>query len=1184
VVVRSVSGFAGRGLVVLRAVFLPGHGRERGLLALRSRGVFVLSVMALFAFCAVAQAESSTRLLLYGSLGSGAEGSGLPEHATENVVGVAVDNSHLASAGDLYTTDLFNGNGLPSINRFDPSGKLISPPSPFGSTSFPELYYSGAAVNPTDGDLYVVKALSYEKIFLPAIETYNPSTGALVGKPLSLPVPGNLDEGHFLDVQIAADSQGHVYVPEPLKEVEKSPVGSGQFEAVPNDEVVEYEYEAAAETWKVKATFTDKGTLREPTGVAVDSTGNVWVADKGNNRIVELNQADAPVGKPILIKNEQTSSSNAGVMDSVALDGHGNVFVTLANQADACGSVVSPCTHLLELNSASEQVADIGAGTFEAGSKGSRGVAPPMVAVDDSTGRVYVSDATNEKVWIFGPPNPPSVGKELTAELTATEAKLGALVSPGGIPTSYRFEYGATASYGSSTPIPAGSAGEGLTSKAVWAAANSLAPGTTYHYRVVAENELAEGAHAVYGPDQTFTTLTAEQAACRPNEEFRSGFSARLPDCRAYELVTPPVKTSVEFDRDVANHSSVVAASGEALSMIAHEPFPGAPTGGHDYVAMRGPSGWRLENIDPVESYTGVLCPELSDGNMEVPAYSEDVSSEVISLGSSVRASQPPLSNNKESCNSKGLQVVKGEPVGYQNLLRRDNQTGEYKLVNNLEAAPPGVTPADAHFQGASADLSHIIFTEQAPLAQGAQYGVENLYEWDEGVVRLLTWLPNGAPAVGSLAAEKGSSVHEQVISDEGSHVFFISGGNLYVRIDGERTVQIDKAQRVAGSSGGGQFQAASADGSHVLFTDASQLTKDSTATAGEPDLYECVLSPGATECQLTDLTVAKASAHADVQYVSSFGRKDSSHVYFTATGVLATNKREYTDSNGNTVIEEAKKGGENLYVSEDGQIAFITTLNKGEGAGGVISPDGAWFAFLSSRSLTGYDNVKSSGAPVHEIFLYGASSGQLACASCLPSGEAPESGGPETFYPGRHLMDGGLLFFETPEALVPSDTNGQRDVYEYENGQASLISSGTSSFESVLVGAGESGRDVFVSSTQELVPQDTLEGMLVVYDAREYGGFPFVGSAECTTPEGCRGPASAQAALYGAPASQTFSGAGNLAPPAKTPVKTKPKPKKKPKCGKGFVKRNGKCVKSKRSRKSTRSRRARKSNHGERR
>ena len=106
-----------------------------------------------------------------------------------------------------------------------------------------------------------------------------------------------------------------------------------------------------------------------------------------------------------------------------------------------------------------------------------------------------------------------------------------------------------------------------------------------------------------------------------------------------------------------------------------------------------------------------------------------------------------------ESCNPEGRQVVSGEPVGYENLLVRDNATGTYQLVN---VTPPGVTPADAHFQAASADLSHVIFTETSPLAEGARYGVENLYEWDEGALRLVSVLPDGTAVPGSLAATSG--------------------------------------------------------------------------------------------------------------------------------------------------------------------------------------------------------------------------------------------------------------------------------------------------------------------------------------------------------------------------------------------------------------------------------------------
>ena len=142
---------------------------------------------------------------------------------------------------------------------------------------------------------------------------------------------------------------------------------------------------------------------------------------------------------------------------------------------------------------------------------------------------MYVTDDINDTVRVFGSPAAPVVSSELAAEVSTEEAKIGALIAPGGIPTSYRFEYGTTTAYGQSTPFPEGSVGEGVVSRTVWAAATGLTPGTTYHYRVVASNELG----TVVGADQTFTAKTPKEASCA-NEQLRAGFSARLPDCRAY--------------------------------------------------------------------------------------------------------------------------------------------------------------------------------------------------------------------------------------------------------------------------------------------------------------------------------------------------------------------------------------------------------------------------------------------------------------------------------------------------------------------------------------------------------------------------------------------------------------------------------------------------------------------------
>ena len=199
------------------------------------------------------------------------------------------------------------------------------------------------------------------------------------------------------------------------------------------------------------------------------------------------------------------------------------------------------------------------------------------------------------------------------------------------------------------------------------------------------------------------------------------------------------------------------------------------------------------------------------------------------------------------------------------------------------------------------------------------------------------------------------------MVSSDGSHVLFTYGGALYDRIDGQRTIQIDEKQGGPDPSGGGSFKAASADGSKVFFLDESKLTAGSTAEAGEPDLYECALPEGASRCELNDLTVAAGSEHADVLRVTPLGGHDSSDVYFVAKGVLASNTREITNSEGQTVVEGAQAGKQNLYLWNGDTTAFIASGVEYSPFGiEQASPDGKWLAFETQNSLTGYNNTLS--------------------------------------------------------------------------------------------------------------------------------------------------------------------------------------------------------------------------------
>ena len=82
------------------------------------------------------------------------------------------------------------------------------------------------------------------------------------------------------------------------------------------------------------------------------------------------------------------------------------------------------------------------------------------------------------------------------------EATLNGKVDPQGLQATYHFEYGTTAAYGTSVPVPDASAGSGRAAVAVLASISGLQADTTYHYRLMATNANGTG----YSSDSAFTT------------------------------------------------------------------------------------------------------------------------------------------------------------------------------------------------------------------------------------------------------------------------------------------------------------------------------------------------------------------------------------------------------------------------------------------------------------------------------------------------------------------------------------------------------------------------------------------------------------------------------------------------------------------------------------------------------
>jgi hypothetical protein len=709
--------------------------------------------------------------------------------------------------------------------------------------------------------------------------------------------------------------------------------------------------------------------------------------------------------------------------------------------------------------------------------------------------------------------------------------------------------------------------------------------------------------------------LASGEEGC-PNEAIRAGQDATgLPECRAWELVTPALKDNIEPRAPNSGEAKPVlgfmaSSTGGRMAWTAEEAlFPagegtGAETVGSEYLASRGPDGWSSEDVIPKQSVeNGLLCNYVNTG---VAGYTSDLSKAILADGGEQNGNQ--ISTVSGYCGHNEPSLASEEPEGFQNIFVRDDSLLSYQLLDRTPVG--GVAPTNAWFDAGSADFSHVVFNENAPLTKDAPSHVainlgtsqpetvwDGLYEWSADAVHLVSYLPDGTAVQGWLpwaTLKENSDIHGEAgevetpsasqfthtISADGSRIFFQADGNLYVREDGTTTVQVDASQG-PGPGGGGTFMAASADGSKVLFTDeASAGVTASTVAGSGVNLYEYeVPVQDGKAGTLTDLT-----AQSDARVLGlTAASEDGSYVYFVAEGKLA---------------EGATAGKPNLYVSHAGVTRFIVVLEGGPPSAiarydgyhcdwyaqcltARVSPNGQYVAFTSDESFTGYDSnpvepracdfaVEEPARPCDEVYLYDAGANRLSCASCNPIGAPPvgnafirEPAEPSIgttltqTHLSRNVTDSGQVFFDTPDVLVPHDNNGVEDVYMYKEGHARLISSGTQAGPSFFVDASENGSEVFFTTLSELVRRDADQSY-DVYDARVDGGFAEQGYQPACGDEGCRGLASNPPVLS-LPDSASLVSSGNVTPAPVAASKAKSKSRT-VRCRKGYVKRSGRC------------------------
>jgi DNA-binding beta-propeller fold protein YncE len=772
------------------------------------------------------------------------------------------------------------------------------------------------------------------------------------------------------------------------------------------------------------------------------------------------------------------------------------------------------------------------------------------------------------------------------SNVTATSATVHAQINPLGDDTTYHFEWGTTTAYGNSIPIPDADIGSGSSDVAVSQQLEGLQPNTTYHVRVVATNSVG----TAYSPDHTFiydTTggglpdsrayemvtppqkngaligevlqgllpdvsadgsrviVTSDQAfagaGSDPDRQF-TGEAYLFARSRAGWLTTPLAPPASQFHTNT--NFGVSADAGTALFSIP------TPPGGEDDLYAREPGG-SFVDIGPATAPADGAQRWAFPGPVAATA---DLSHVVYEDSTPEHTLWPFDATVSALSTYEYVGAGNSAPV----LVGVSGARGSTDLISVCGTRGGGERTA---YNALSADGSTVFFTAQpCSSGSGANAGTpvpaEELFaRIDESrTVAISTRSPTDC--TGTCQTSPPSDAMFEGASSDGSKVFLTSTQQL---TDAASQDSSDSAR------GTGCTQGAGASGCNLYEYDFANPAGHNLIAVSAGD---------------------SSGIGPQVQGVMAIS-PDGSHVYFVAKGVLAANP----DGQGQT----AAPGAENLYVFErdarfpTGHIAFVAALSPSDdgawlfgvlGAGltgdtSNVTPDGRFLVFTSHAQLTPGDT-----STAQQVLRYDAQTGELVRVSVgqrgfndsgnAGLGDATIAG--VTFYShlgpartdGTMSDDGRRVFFQSPVGLtahalddvrIGTDGTGNpiyaQNVYEWEqdgtgscrqqDGCVFLISDGrdtaqlTNESDVHLFGASTSGADVFFTTSDALVPQDTDTG-LDWYDARV-----------CTASDPCvTAPAPATAcqgdACQGAPgtpppaptaASVTFVGPGNLSPSA---------------------------------------------------
>lgn len=661
---------------------------------------------------------------------------------------------------------------------------------------------------------------------------------------------------------------------------------------------------------------------------------------------------------------------------------------------------------------------------------------------------------------------------------------------------------------------------------------------------------------------------SAAAASCA-NAKYRTGPSLFLPECRAYELVTPQGKTNLlnVFNGSVNNAKMTDDGEGilymTATGPLTEEASVGMPTWERAY---RRAAGWKAESATPP-----VRAPfsELLNGYARwvIPSSSLD---KILFTASTVY--DPAQTFTGDTTKNGGVHLSDGVTDTW---VSKPTWSGAEPAQGAPGAVLGNFTPL-----GGSPDLSTAYFNSFATLtpADGAsgRAALQSMavYKYENGQLSNAGVLPDGSLSPGgSISADRAGqgvgvfpsatdtdATRDNPVSRDGKSLLFLSPDparaavdpslpkpQLYMAVDGRPSVLISAPQ---------------GDDEPVASTAGVAPTSDRMGTGSVPTSAYAVATPDHSVVMFsTKDALTEGAAAVSPEVVKTYR-------YETATGSLTyLSDLDRTTAGGNAkygqIVELSEGGDSMVYVTEGDSLRLWRqgkpTLTISEGVqGGLLanvsyitsarfSDNEEVLALNSTGPLRGEPNHTPGAQPATyrlQVYRYTVTDDRLECISCKPGGSTTgavlSSWGPENGYSkvgvtptgnwsNRSMTaDGSTVYFTTKTPLVEADRNAVDDVYQWHDGQLRLITTGASGeYPTQLYGTTPSGRDVFILSDERLSEADT-DDLYDIYDVRIGGGFdpPQGPEAACAADE-CQGPP-APAPAAPSMGSSSLDGPGN--------------------------------------------------------